>query len=61
MLVSSLTGTVEAYLDPGTGSIVIQAILAGAVGVLAVVRPYWHRLTAFVLRRNSDRNKTLLD
>jgi hypothetical protein len=39
---------VIAYLDPGTGSIIIQAVVAGVVGVLAIVRMYWSRLKGFV-------------
>ena len=39
-----------AYLDPGTGSMLLQVLLGGfaAVGVLA--RLYWHRLTAVFVR-----------
>ena len=44
VLVSSFDGTLHAYLDPGTGSIVIQAVIAGVVGVLSLVRVYWHKL-----------------
>ena len=43
-LVSSFDGPLYAYLDPGTGSMVIQAVIAGVVGVLAVGRLYWHKL-----------------
>jgi hypothetical protein len=39
-----------AYLDPGTGSMVIQAVVAGAVGALALVRLYWSRLKGIVKR-----------
>jgi hypothetical protein len=44
MLVSSFDGTLHAYLDPGTGSIVIQAVIAGIVGALSIGRLYWHKL-----------------
>ena len=50
VMVSELHGPLLAYLDPGTGSIVIQAIVAGVVGVLAVGRLYWSRLKALVRR-----------
>lgn len=43
-LMSSFDGTLEAYLDPGTGSIVIQAVIAGVVGVLSIARLYWHKV-----------------
>ena len=33
-----------AYLDPGTGSMVLQLLLGGAVGALAILKLYWSRL-----------------
>jgi len=51
LLVSHVNGNVQAYLDPGTGSMLIQSILATVVGVLAVGRIYWTRLKALVTRR----------
>ena len=33
-----------AYLDPGTGSMLIQLLLGGFAGVLVVGKLYWHRL-----------------
>ena len=54
MAVSELHGPAFAYLDPGTGSIVIQAVVAGVVGVLALGRLYWARLKG-VVKRNPPR------
>ena len=34
----------HAYLDPGTGSMIIQVILGGAVGLLVGWRFFWRRL-----------------
>lgn len=39
-----------AYLDPGTGSMVLQALLAGVAGLVVLVKMYWHRFTAFFRR-----------
>jgi hypothetical protein len=36
-----------AYLDPTTGSILLQGLLAGVAGVVVVLRLYWARLKAF--------------
>jgi hypothetical protein len=33
-----------AYIDPGTGSMAFQALLALLVGGLAAVKVYWHRI-----------------
>ena len=50
---SSFDGPLYAYLDPGTGSMVIQAVIAGVVGVLAAGRLYWHKLRS-VFRSNDS-------
>lgn len=33
-----------AYLDPGTGSIILQILLGGTVGVFAILKLYWSRI-----------------
>lgn len=33
-----------AYVDPGTGSFVIQGIMAAVVGVAVAVKMFWHRI-----------------
>jgi hypothetical protein len=39
-----------AYLDPATGSILLQGLLAGVAGLMVVLRLYWGRVTAFFRR-----------
>ena len=39
------------YLDPGAGSVLVQAVIAVFVGVAAVVKLYWGRLSNFLPRR----------
>jgi uncharacterized membrane protein YdcZ (DUF606 family) len=41
------SGSVYAYLDPGTGSVVIQSIIAFFVGALYFGKIYWIRVTSF--------------
>ncbi len=36
-----------AYLDPGTGSIILQVLLGGFAGALVIVKLYWHRVKSF--------------
>jgi membrane associated rhomboid family serine protease len=48
LFMSALDGPLYAYLDPGTGSIVLQAVIAGAVGAIALARLYWHKLRSVV-------------
>ncbi|MCF6224862.1 MAG: hypothetical protein L3J22_00965 [Xanthomonadales bacterium] len=35
-----------AYLDPGTGSVLLQVILGGVAAVGVIIKMYWHRLRA---------------
>ena len=39
-----LPAAAYAYIDPGTGSFVIQGIIAGVVGAGVVVKMFWHRI-----------------
>jgi len=45
------------YLDPGAGSIVVQAVIAGVLGVATVVKLYWGKIKG-LLRRRSDSPKS---
>ncbi len=38
----------HAYLDPGTGSIILQSLLAGIAVTIGMLRLYWHRFKAFL-------------
>src|SRR3546814_4628731 len=38
------TGPAYAYLDPGTGSILLQGLIAGVAGGLVAARLYWSKL-----------------
>lgn len=35
------TALIFAYLDPGTGSMLLQAIVGGSAGVMVLVRHFW--------------------
>lgn len=37
----------HAYIDPGTGSYILQLIIAGLVGLLFAVKVYWKKIKAF--------------
>ena len=41
------------YIDPGTGSIIIQALVAALVGGAVAVRLFWHRILIFFGFRKS--------
>ena len=49
----STTGA-HAYLDAGTGSMILQVLLGGAAGLAIAGKLYWHKfLTAIGVRRNA--------
>lgn len=43
LLLLFVTNT-EAYLDPGTGSMLLQVILGGVAAVGVAIKLYWHKL-----------------
>ena len=42
-----VTSPAYAYLDPGTGSMLVQMLLGGVAGALVVGKLYWHQVKAF--------------
>ena len=42
-----LSSNAYAYLDAGTGSMILQAALGGIAGLIVLVRMYWKEFTAF--------------
>lgn len=45
-----------AYLDPGTGSMILQIILGGLAGAAVAIRMYWYKIMAMfgIKRKKSD-------
>ena len=43
-----------AYLDPGSGSMILQIILGGAAAVAVTARLYWNRILKFLRIRKDD-------
>lgn len=44
----------HAYVDPGTGSLLLQVLLGGAAGLLVAAKLFWHRITALFGRRATE-------
>jgi hypothetical protein len=38
----------EAYLDPGSGSYVLQLLIAGFLSTLYFIKTYWNRIKVFI-------------
>ncbi len=45
-----IASTSHAYLDPGTGSIILQGLLAGIAVAIGVLRLYWQRFKSFLAK-----------
>jgi hypothetical protein len=45
-----------AYLDPGTGSLILQALVATLAGAVVAITTYWQKIRTFFRRssRNSE-------
>jgi hypothetical protein len=41
-----LTAPASAYLDPGSGSMLVQMLLGGVAGIAVALRVYWRRLAS---------------
>ncbi len=48
-----------AYLDPGTGSLVVQAIIGGAVAVGVILKAYWHKIGKLFGKGGSKKTEDL--
>jgi hypothetical protein len=46
--------TVLAYLDPGSGSMILQIIAGGLAAVAVTAKLYWNRVLRFLRIRKDD-------
>lgn len=44
----------HAYLDPGSGSMLLQLVLGGLAGLAVIAKLYWHRLLGLFGRHASQ-------
>jgi membrane protein implicated in regulation of membrane protease activity len=49
-------GSAFAYIDPGTGSMIVQVVIAALVGGAAFIGAFWRKL--FRKRRDQDDERT---
>jgi hypothetical protein len=42
------TSSAYAYLDPGTGSIILQVLLGGIAGIALALKLYWQRFLSLI-------------
>ena len=47
----------QAYLDPGTGSMILQVLVAGVLGGLFAIKMYWRQLKARFTGRSPEEDR----
>jgi hypothetical protein len=52
--VARVVSTLLAYLDPGSGSMILTAIASGVAGVVVTVKMYWRRFLRFLGIRKDE-------
>ena len=49
--------TSNAYVDPGTGSILIQGIIGAIAAIGVTLKLYWHRIVRVIRPGSADKQK----
>jgi len=57
LLVLGASKPAFAYIDPGTGAMLLQLLLGGIAGGLVILKLYWHRLKEWTTRLFGVRNE----
>ena len=55
----SYTSPAYAYLDPGTGSMLLQGLIAGLAAFISVVSIYWQKVKSFFVKKELDTDTDL--
>lgn len=56
LVFATVSNPVYAYLDPGTGSMIVQGLLAGIAMSLMAIKMYWQKLLGLfnsIFRKNA--------
>jgi len=56
MILLVLTTSAHAYLDAGTGSMIIQLIVGGIAGSIVLLKVFWHRVLTIIGRHKPSDN-----
>ena len=57
----SYTSPAYAYLDPGTGSILLQGLIGGIAAAIAFLSIYWQKVKAFFGKEEADTDTDTAD
>lgn len=58
--VFAYTSTANAYLDPGTGSMILQGLVAGIAVVAVTIKMYWFKFVALLQGKKIEPEEDLL-
>lgn len=47
----------HAYLDPGSGSFLVQLLIAGIVGIGFLIKAYWKKIKGLFNRSESEKEE----
>jgi hypothetical protein len=50
--------TLSAYIDPGTGSYILQLLIAAFVGVSFTIKLFWKRIKKFFSPKKAEKTET---
>jgi hypothetical protein len=53
LLLIAVSSPAHAYIDPGTGSLIIQSIIGAIAAVGVTLKLYWHKLKVLVSKKKS--------
>jgi hypothetical protein len=54
LIFAAPVGELHAYLDPGTGSILLQGLIAAIATALATGKFWWHRVKSLFVKSNEN-------
>ena len=54
LLAVLLSANANAYIDPGTGSALIQGLIAALAAIGVTLKLYWYKILRFFRRRTGD-------
>jgi hypothetical protein len=60
-LLALLPRLVFGYLDPGSGSMLLQVLLGGAVGLIVIVKLYWNNILTLLHIRKAPPQESELE
>ena len=46
-----LPSTADAYIDPGTGGVLVQLLTGGIAGAIVILKLYWSKVAGLFRRR----------